>query len=78
MAGHVRDGRRLEKPGNIELEPGDLVGMDENLGGEEPLLLVDGFNVKVNPVESGVSVRANENADPMHWPASQIVPMKSE
>jgi len=47
-------------------------------GSEEPLLLVDGFNVKVKPVESGVTVRANENADPMHWPASQIVPMKAE
>jgi len=27
-------------------------------------------NVKVKPVDEGVTVRANENADPMHWPAS--------
>ena len=67
----------------ISLVPGEtrlvtIQAATRNLGGEEPLLLVDGFNVKVKPVESGVTVRANENADPMHWPASQIVPMKAE
>ncbi len=67
----------------ISLVPGEtrlvtIQAATKNLGGEEPLLLVDGFNVKVKPVESGVAVRANENADPMHWPASQIVPMKAE
>jgi beta-mannosidase len=39
-----------------------------------PLLLVDGFNVGVKPVEGAVSIGPNLNADPSYWPASNIVP----
>ena len=46
----------------------------KDLGGEAPLLLVDGFNVAVTPMEGAVSVQLNENAQPAHWPATQIVP----
>jgi beta-mannosidase len=46
----------------------------KDLAGEAPLLLVDGFNVAVTPVEGAVGVRLNENAQPEHWPATQIVP----
>lgn len=50
----------------IEASTRDLSG--------DPLLLVDGYNVGVQPATSGVEVRLNENAQPMHWPASQLVP----
>jgi beta-mannosidase len=64
----------------ISLVPGEsrlvtIQAATKDLGGEAPLLLVDGFNVKVKPVEEGVAVRANENADPTHWPASNLVVM---
>jgi beta-mannosidase len=64
----------------ISLVPGEsrmvtIQAATKDLGGEAPLLLVDGFNVKVEPVEEGVPVRPNENADPMHWPASNLVVM---
>lgn len=36
-------------------------------------LFVDGYNVDVKPVDGEVPVRLNENAQPMHWPASDIV-----
>jgi beta-mannosidase len=65
----------------ISLVPGEsrmvtIQAATKDLGGEAPLLLVDGFNVKVRPVEGEVTVRSNENADPMHWPASNLVTMK--
>ncbi len=50
----------------IEASTHDLAG--------GPLLLVDGYNVSVQPGNSAVEVRLNENAQPMHWPASQLVP----
>jgi beta-mannosidase len=50
----------------------------KDLGGEAPLVLVDGFNVRVKQVEEGVAVRVNENADPMHWPASNLVAVKPQ
>jgi mannosylglycoprotein endo-beta-mannosidase len=67
----------------ISLVPGEsrlvtIQAATKDLGGEAPLLLVDGFNVKVKLVEGDVSVRPNENADPMHWPASNIVPTKGK
>jgi beta-mannosidase len=45
----------------------------KNIGGEATLL-VDGYNVDVTPVVGPVAVSLNENAQPMHWPASNIVP----
>jgi mannosylglycoprotein endo-beta-mannosidase len=44
-----------------------------DLAGETPSILVDGFNVDVKPVDGAVVVRLNENAQPLHWPASGIV-----
>ena len=41
----------------------------------DPLLLVDGYNVDVEPSSQGaVEVRLNQNAQPAHWPASNLVP----
>jgi beta-mannosidase len=37
---------------------------------------VDGYNVDVHPVAGAVPVYLNENAQPMHWPASEIVSTK--
>jgi mannosylglycoprotein endo-beta-mannosidase len=42
--------------------------------GSNPTLLVDGYNVKVEPVEQPVAVLLNQNAQPMQWPASNLVP----
>lgn len=39
-----------------------------------PVLLVDGFNVDVDSVSGPVPVSRNENAQPMHSPASNLVP----
>ena len=41
---------------------------------DTPLLLIDGFNVDVKPVEGSVPIAPNLNAQPSHWPASNIVP----
>jgi mannosylglycoprotein endo-beta-mannosidase len=38
-----------------------------------PLLLVDGYNIDINPTAGPVPVQLNENAQPMRWPASNIV-----
>jgi len=46
----------------------------KDLAGDAPQILVDGFNVDVKPVEGAVSVGLNVNAQPMHWPASGLVP----
>jgi mannosylglycoprotein endo-beta-mannosidase len=63
----------------LSLVPGEMRTVTirlatKDLAGEAPLLLVDGWNVGVMPVEGDVSVRLNENAQPAHWPATQIVP----
>jgi mannosylglycoprotein endo-beta-mannosidase len=44
----------------------------------EALLLVDGYNVDVNSSDGPVAVKLNENAQPMHWPASTLVPAPSD
>jgi beta-mannosidase len=67
----------------LSLVPGEtrtvtIEAATKDLAGDAPLLLVDGFNVKVKPVEEGVAVRVNENADPMHWPASNLVAAKAD
>jgi mannosylglycoprotein endo-beta-mannosidase len=39
-----------------------------------PLLLLDGYNVGLKESQGSVETRLNVNAQPEHWPASQIVP----
>jgi beta-mannosidase len=46
----------------------------KDLGRDSPLLLIDGFNVDVNPTDAAVSIAPNLNAEPAHWPASSLVP----
>jgi beta-mannosidase len=63
----------------ISLVPGESRSLTiqvatKDLGKGTPLLLVDGFNVDVQPVEGAVSVALNVNAQPSHWPASNLVP----
>ncbi len=45
-----------------------------DLDQQPPLITLDGYNVDVHPVEAPVSIRPNLNAQPLHWPASQLVP----
>src|SRR5579863_3933564 len=63
----------------ISLAPGEsstvtIEAASKNLQGDEPLVEIDGFNVDVAPVDGAVSVAPNVNAQPMHWPATNIVP----
>jgi len=46
----------------------------KDLAGNSPLLLIDGFNVEVDPTDAAVSIAPNLNAQPMHSPASSLVP----
>jgi mannosylglycoprotein endo-beta-mannosidase len=46
----------------------------KDLGGEAPLIAVDGFNIDVTPTDGPVSIASNQNAQPLHWPATNIVP----
>ena len=67
----------------ISLVPGESRSLTiematKDLGGNAPLLLVDGYNVDVQAAEGGVSVAPNLNAQPLHWPATNIVPDRSE
>jgi beta-mannosidase len=67
----------------ISLVPGEsrsltIEAATKDLGGDAPLLLVDGFNVDVGPSDVGVAVAPNLNAQPAHWPATNIVPDRSE
>ncbi len=48
----------------------------KDLQGDLPLVELDGYNVDVKPVDGLVSITANVNAQPSHWPASLIVPEK--
>jgi beta-mannosidase len=62
-----------------DLRGTDLRGKDlqeKDLQGDEPLVELDGFNVDVKPVDGPVSIAPNLNAQPSHWPASNIVPEK--
>ena len=64
----------------ITLVPGEsrtvtIEAATKDLAGESPQILVDGFNVDVKPVEGTVSVRLNVNAQPSHWPESNLVPV---
>jgi mannosylglycoprotein endo-beta-mannosidase len=63
----------------ISLVPGEsstvsIEAATKDLQGDLPLVEVDGYNVDVKPVDAPVSIQANVNAQPMHWPASNIVP----
>ncbi len=63
----------------ISLVPGEsstvtIEASAENFEGDQPWVEVDGYNVNVTPVDGPVSVSWNLNAQPSHWPASNIVP----
>ncbi len=63
----------------LSLVPGESTSVTidaatKDLAGDAPLIEVDGYNVEVNAVDGPVSVANNVNAQPMHWPASNIVP----
>ena len=45
----------------------------KNLQGDEPLIEVDGYNVDVKPQDGPIGVALNLNAQPSHWPESEIV-----
>jgi mannosylglycoprotein endo-beta-mannosidase len=63
----------------ISLPPGEsstvsVEAATKDLQGDGPLIEVDGYNVDVKPVDGPVSIATNLNAQPFHWPASNIVP----
>ena len=63
----------------ISLVPGEsstvsIEAATKDLQGDLPLVELDGYNVDVKPVEGPVAIVANVNAQPSHWPASNIVP----
>ncbi len=65
----------------ISLVPGQsstisIEAATKDLQGDSPLLELDGFNVDVKPLDGPVSIVTNVNAQPSHWPASNIVPDK--
>ena len=67
----------------LSLVPGEsrtvtIQAATKDLAGDSPMVLVDGFNVDVKPVEGAVSIAPNVNAQPMHWPATDIVPDKED
>jgi beta-mannosidase len=45
-----------------------------DLNGDTPLLLIDGYNVDVKSTKDPIPVALNVNAQPEHWPATDIVP----
>ena len=62
----------------LSLVPGEsstvtIEAATKDLQGDEPLVEVDGYNIDVAPVEGPVSIALNMNAQPSHWPASNIV-----
>ncbi len=63
----------------VSLVPGEsstvsIEAATKDLQGDLPLIELDGYNVDVKPVDGPVSIIANVNALPSHWPASNIVP----
>jgi len=63
----------------ITLVPGEsrtltIQAATKDLAHNTPLLLIDGFNVDVKPTAGAVSIAPNLNAQPSHWPATNIVP----
>lgn len=45
---------------------------EKSLNGEDPLVLVDGWNVTVKSSEQGVAVAPNTDAQPDHWPGTGL------
>jgi mannosylglycoprotein endo-beta-mannosidase len=65
----------------ISLVPGEsrtvtIEAATKDFGGDQPLIELDGYNVDVKPIDGEVSIALNENAQPSHWPATNIVPDK--
>ena len=65
----------------ISLVPGEsstvsIEAATKDMQGDVPLVEVDGFNVDVKPIDGPVSIATNVNAQPSHWPPSNIVPEK--
>jgi beta-mannosidase len=63
----------------ISLVPGEsstvsIEAATKDLQGEQPLVELDGYNVDVKAVDGPVAIGPNVNAQPSHWPASNIVP----
>jgi len=63
----------------ITLVPGEsrtftIQAATKDLAHNTPLLLIDGFNVDVKPTAGAISIAPNLNAQPSHWPATNIVP----
>jgi mannosylglycoprotein endo-beta-mannosidase len=63
----------------LSLVPGEsatiaIEAASADLAGEAPLVEVDGYNVEVAQVDGPVTIVNNGNAQPMHWPATDIVP----
>jgi beta-mannosidase len=63
----------------LSLVPGEsttvtIEAATKDLQGDEPLVEIDGYNVDVKPVNGPMSIALNENAQPSHWPESNIVP----
>jgi len=63
----------------ISLVPGEsrtiqIEASTKDLQGDDPLVEVDGFNVDVKPLDGPVAIALNQNAQPSHWPESNIVP----
>jgi beta-mannosidase len=63
----------------VSLVPGEsrtvtVTAATEDLEGAAPVLMVDGFNVEVRQAGGAVRIVNNVNAQPMHWPATQLVP----
>ncbi len=78
-----KSGRRLlpvfYSDNYISLVPGEsstvsIEAATKELQGDLPLVELDGYNVDVKPVDGPVSIVANVNAQPSHWPPSDIVP----
>ena len=62
----------------LSLVPGEsrtitIEAATKDLEGETPLVEIDGFNVDVAAGGTSVAVGPNLNAQPEHWPASQLV-----
>jgi beta-mannosidase len=62
----------------ISLVPGEsstitIEAATKDLQGDLPLVELDGYNVDVKSLDGPISIVANVNAQPSHWPASNIV-----
>lgn len=63
----------------ISLVPGEastvtVEAATADFHGDEPLIEVDGYNIGVKTTEGPISITTNQNAQPSHWPESNIVP----